>query len=166
MNAGEGDNTATPFIGDDAGVDGSLAYEGVAAIDVFGQRRISTVGCGPAYYQRFEKDFLVAHCIRIVRFYTGTVSRTSKSSRCVVEWPTSVPIEATIVASRPAVLSGELSLQDDINLPVASTAPDGLWLSITLNIAIGGRMTQYQGEYQEPREIAKNQEGRLMLSLW
>jgi len=107
VGAGECDNAATTFIGDNASVDGGLAYEGVAAVDVLGQWRISMVGAGSAYYQRFEKDFLVAHCIRIVRFYTVTVSGTSKSSRCIGERATSVPIEATIVASRPAVLSGE-----------------------------------------------------------
>lgn len=106
VGAGECDNAATTFIGDYTSMDGGLAYEGVAPVDVLGQWRTSMVGPWSAYYQRFEKDFSVAYCIRTVRFYTATVSGTPKSSRCIGERATSVPIEATIVASRPAVLSG------------------------------------------------------------
>ncbi len=50
VGAGEGDDTTATFVGDNAGMDGSLADKGVAAIDVLGRERISIVGSGPTYH--------------------------------------------------------------------------------------------------------------------
>lgn len=122
----EGDAAATFVVADEAGVDGCLADEGVAAVDCRGDCGVF-FGCGGASdHVGLISDLLVAHRVVFEHLDAFAVCGTAEGEGCVVERAASIAVEAAFV----------------IHVPECCAAPDALGFPISFDVACFCRMVQ------------------------
>lgn len=137
----EGDAAAAFVVADEAGVDGCLADEGVAAVDCRGDCGVF-FGCGGASdHVGLISDLLVAHCVVFEHLHAFAVCRTAESEGGIVEWATSITVEAAFV----------------VHVPECCTAPDALRFPISFNVPSFCGMVQDQDESQQPAKVEERQ---------
>ena len=126
--------TSTFVVSDDAGMDSSLAKEGVSTVDRLRDRLSMDVLDGSTNDEGSVIDFLISNGMRIQNFDPGAIGGTSEGKGRVMKGATLVAVQATSIVCSPTMVNwySRIPVGD---LPITGATPYGRWCPVSLDIS-------------------------------